>query len=93
MDFDHLFVCGQIIKFDNFTPKLLYFSVILLTVSVCVFGAKAHTDHGAVVIAKQGDLSPLFGWSYWVAVGAGVMGLFSSCLYFCAGRKERTYYD
>ena len=74
---------------------VLYFSVVLLTVSVCVFGAKAHMENGAVVLAQQKDaLAPRFGWSYWVAVGAGAMALFSSCLYFCVGRKkERTYYD
>ena len=53
-------------------------------------------DHQAVVIPEQGrhDL-PLFGWSYWVAVGASVMALISGCLYFCVGRKEssRNYYD
>ena len=63
---------------------------------MCTFGAKAHMDHETVVIAKQGrhDL-PLFGWSYWVAVGASVMALISGCLYFCVGRKETsgTYYD
>lgn len=67
---------------------------LLLASSVCTFGAKAHMDHEAMVIAEQGrtDL-PLFGWSFWVAVGASVMALISGCLCFCAARKETLDFD
>lgn len=77
-----------------FDVLLTCVSVLLLAASVCTFGAKAHMDHSTVVLAEQGrtDL-PLFGWSFWVAVGASAMALFSGCLYFCVGRKEGSYYD
>lgn len=64
---------------------------ILLAVSVCVFGAKAHMDHNATVIQEQGQYFPTFGWSFWVAVGGAFMALISSLLYFCVGRKDDYY--
>lgn len=64
---------------------------ILLAVSVCVFGAKAHIDHNATVLQEQGQTFPTYGWSFWVAVGASVMALISSLLYFCVGRKDDYY--
>ncbi|KAL4228824.1 hypothetical protein ACF0H5_011864 [Mactra antiquata] len=64
---------------------------ILLAVSVCVFGAKAHMDHKATVIQQQGENLPVFGWSFWTAVGGAVMALISSSLYFCVGRKDDYY--
>ncbi|KAK6173042.1 hypothetical protein SNE40_016577 [Patella caerulea] len=61
---------------------------LLLAIGVCVFGAKAHMDHKTEVLARSGSMDPLFGWSFWVGVGAAGMALISSILYFCVGRQD-----
>ncbi|KAK7106670.1 uncharacterized protein [Littorina saxatilis] len=63
---------------------------LLLAVAVCVFGAQSHLDANAEVTASQSIVSdhPLFGWSFWVAVGATGMAMISSILYFCVGRRD-----
>ncbi|KAL8587258.1 hypothetical protein ACOMHN_013342 [Nucella lapillus] len=62
---------------------------LLVAVAVCVFGAKSHLDSKAEVLAEAFSFHPLFGWSFWVAVGAGGMALISSILYFCVGRQDQ----
>lgn len=64
------------------------FSVLLLAVAVCVFGAKSHLDVKAEVMAEVMSFNPLFDWSFWVAVGATGMAMISSVLYFCVGRRD-----
>ncbi|KAK3612144.1 hypothetical protein CHS0354_031220 [Potamilus streckersoni] len=65
---------------------------LLLAVSVCVFGAKAYMNHGAVVLSSDSLLlKPVYGWSFWVAVGATAMALITSTLYFCVGRQKDPY--
>lgn len=66
-------------------------SVLLLAISVILFGVQAHRNHTAGVLMAQGSLDPVYGWSFWVAAGACVMSLVSSLLYFCVGRKEDYY--
>lgn len=61
---------------------------LLIAVAVCVFGAKAHIDSNAQVLAEVLSFNPLFDWSFWVAVGAGGMALISSFMYFCVGRQD-----
>lgn len=69
------------------------FSVLLLAVAVCVFGAKAYLEKQAVVLVTQSTTDKLlqFGWSFWVAVGGTGMALISSVLYFCVGRSDDGY--
>ncbi|PVD27771.1 hypothetical protein C0Q70_12943 [Pomacea canaliculata] len=64
---------------------------LLLTTAVCVFGAKAHTEAYAGVMAEPNSINPLFDWSFWVGVGAAGMSLISSILYFCVGRRDEIY--
>ncbi|XP_069115633.1 uncharacterized protein [Argopecten irradians] len=66
---------------------------LLLAVAVCVFGTKAYLDKQAIVMESQTTSTEmlLFGWSFWVAVGATGMALISSILYFCVGRSDDTY--
>lgn len=64
---------------------------VLLAIAVCVFGAKAHMDHKATVLTEQGMGVPIFGWSFWVAVGGAFMSLISALLYFCVGRDSDYY--
>ncbi|XP_046552839.1 uncharacterized protein LOC124262401 [Haliotis rubra] len=61
---------------------------LLLAAGVCVFGAKAHMDNRARVMAEANTVDPLFSWSFWCAVGAAGMSLISSVLYFCVGRAD-----
>ncbi|GFO10990.1 hypothetical protein PoB_003749500 [Plakobranchus ocellatus] len=62
---------------------------VLVAVAVCLFGAKAHLDFDVEVEADDDtQLVSIFGWSFWVAVGAGGMALVSSILYICVGRKD-----
>ncbi|XP_012940673.1 uncharacterized protein LOC106013624 [Aplysia californica] len=62
---------------------------LLVAIAVSVFGAKGHLDYDIDVIADDNDLrTAIFGWSFWVAVGAGGMALVSSILYFCVGRND-----
>lgn len=81
------------INFGAFTIYELCFSssVLLLTTAVCVFGAKAHTEAYAGVMAEPNSINPLFDWSFWVGVGAAGMSLISSILYFCVGRRDEIY--
>ncbi|KAK3107022.1 hypothetical protein FSP39_005392 [Pinctada imbricata] len=64
---------------------------LLLAVSVCVFGAKAYMSEEAEVITSKSVTESviLFGWSFWVAVGATGMSLIASILYFCVGRSDK----
>lgn len=64
------------------------FAVLLLAVAVILYGVQAHRQHNAMVLLEQNSASPVYGWSYWVGVGACAMSLLSSLLYFCIGRKE-----
>ena len=56
---------------------------------MCLFGAKSHLDFDVAVEADDDtQLVSIFGWSFWVAVGAGGMSLISSILYIWVGRKD-----
>jgi hypothetical protein len=68
---------------------------LLIAVSVCVFGAKAHLDHSTEVLTKESSTmeQSIYGWGFWVAVGAGVFALISSGLYYCVGHASRNYDD
>ena len=60
-----------------------------------MFGAKAYLDNGAEVLTKErstGD-QVIYGWGFWVAVGAGFVALISSGLYYCVGHASRNYDD
>ena len=64
-------------------------SVLLITAAVCVFGFKAHLDHDIdVLVDDDSTRTAIFGWSFWVAAGAGGMALFSSVLYCCFDRND-----
>ncbi|CAG2197870.1 unnamed protein product [Mytilus edulis] len=66
---------------------------LLIAVSVCVFGAKAYLDHQAEVLTKESStgMQLIYGWGFWVAVGAGVFSLLSSVIYYCVGHASRNY--
>ncbi|KAL3886792.1 hypothetical protein ACJMK2_026764 [Sinanodonta woodiana] len=65
---------------------------LLIAVSVCVFGAKAFMNHGAVVLSSDSlPVKCIYGWSFWVAVGAATMALITSTLFFCVGRQKDPY--
>lgn len=68
------------------------FSVLLLAISVILFGVMSNKDYEAAVLLEQGTFVPVFGWSFWVAAGATGMAFISSTLYFFVGRKENNYY-
>ncbi|XP_076457689.1 uncharacterized protein LOC143291619 [Babylonia areolata] len=63
---------------------------LLVASSVCVFGAKSHLESDAQVKAETLSFHPLFGWSFWVAVGAGGMAFISTILYcaLCTSRRN-----
>lgn len=62
---------------------------VLVAIAVCVFGAKSHMDYDIEVEADDdSQVVAIFGWSFWVAVGAGGMALISSIIYICVGRKD-----
>lgn len=73
--------------------NLILISVLLIAVSVCVFGAKAYLDHEAEVLTKESStgMQLIYGWGFWVAVGAGVFSLLSSVIYYCVGHASRNY--
>ena len=53
-----------------------------------VFGVKGRNELGVTVFADTLSVSPLFGWSFWVAVGAAGMAMLSSSLFLCVGRRD-----
>ncbi|XP_059172944.1 uncharacterized protein LOC131953661 [Physella acuta] len=70
----------------------VFLTFMLVTASVCVFGAKGYMDYGYTVVAEDSsDKQKMFGWSFWVAVGAAGMSLISSILYLCVDRSDIGY--
>uniref|UniRef100_A0A2C9JSC1 Uncharacterized protein n=1 Tax=Biomphalaria glabrata TaxID=6526 RepID=A0A2C9JSC1_BIOGL len=62
---------------------------MLVTTAVCLFGAKGHLDYDMKVVTDDTNLTvSIYGWSFWVAVGAAGMALISSFLYLCVGRQD-----
>ncbi|KAH9514884.1 hypothetical protein Btru_021255 [Bulinus truncatus] len=61
---------------------------MLVTTAVCLFGAKGHLEYGMEAVTDSNQIVSVFGWSFWVAVGAAGMALISSFLYLCVGRSD-----
>ncbi|GFR78515.1 hypothetical protein ElyMa_003996000 [Elysia marginata] len=64
---------------------------LLVAVAMCLFGAKSHMDFDVEVEADDdSQVVTIFGWSFWVGVGAGGMALISSILYIWSENLSAT---
>lgn len=67
----------------------LVLSCVSMAVAIIVFGVKANEEQG-IGIKKQHFLSiGIFGWSFWVGIGASVLALLTSTIYCCV--RSQTY--